>query len=96
MSGGYFEYEQYKIAQIADDIESVIVNNDCQRVTEYGDKVGRGYSLATIARFREGVHYLRVAQVYAQRIDWLLSDDDGEDSFSSRLEIDLRKLEQTK
>jgi hypothetical protein len=92
MSGGYFDYQQYQIAQIADDIEMVIENNDCQRLNEYGDRVGRGYSFATIARFREAVQALRLAQVYAQRIDWLLSDDDGEDSFSRRLESDLRGL----
>lgn len=92
MSGGYFDYQQYRIAQIADDIELAIENNDCQRVNEYGDKVGRGYSPEVIARFREAVQALRLARVYAQRVDWLLSDDDGEDSFLSRLAADLEGL----
>jgi hypothetical protein len=92
MSGGYFDYEQYRIAQIADQIDTEIENNDCQRVNAYGDKLGRGYSTDVITRFREAVMALRVAQVYAQRVDWLLSDDDGEDSFLRRLEADLRDL----
>jgi len=35
---------------------------------------------------------LRQAHVYAQRIDWLVSGDDGEDSFHRRLKHDLEKL----
>lgn len=31
-------------------------------------------------------------EVYVQRIDWLASGDDGEDSFHKRLEADLEKL----
>jgi hypothetical protein len=33
-----------------------------------------------------------MAQIYAQRIDWLISGDDGEDSFRERLKEDLEKL----
>jgi hypothetical protein len=36
---------------------------------------------------------LRVAAVYAQRIDWLLSGDDGEESFLKRLKEELGQLE---
>lgn len=92
MSGGYFDHQQYQITRIADDIEQVIANNDCDRLNEWGDKVGRGYSPEVIARFREAVESLRAAQVYAHRCDWLLSDDDGEDSFICRLDHDLRML----
>jgi len=36
---------------------------------------------------------LKVASVYAQRIDWLLSGDDGEESFLKRLKEELGQLE---
>ena len=94
MSGGYFNYQQYKITEIADQIQEAIDNNDSDELDRYGDSRGRGYSFAIIARFREAVKALRLAQVYAQRCDWLLSDDDGEDSFIRRLESDLRGLEE--
>ena len=42
---------------------------------------------------KEAVRALKIAQVYAQRVDWLLSGDDGEESFLSRLEEELKKLE---
>jgi hypothetical protein len=33
-----------------------------------------------------------MAQVYAHRVDWLLSGDDGEESFLRRLAEDLKNL----
>jgi len=37
---------------------------------------------------------LRKAAIYAQRIDWLLSGDDGEESFLERLKEELDAPEQ--
>lgn len=51
------------------------------------------YSKATIAEFSKGLDYLRKAYIYAQRIDWLLSGDDGEESFHKRLKEELEELE---
>ena len=36
---------------------------------------------------------LRKAEVYAQRMDWYLAGDDGEESFLERLKQDLDALE---
>ena len=52
------------------------------------------YTPETLAEFRKGVEILKRASVYAQRIDWLISGDDGEDSFHERLEEDLKGLEE--
>jgi hypothetical protein len=93
MSGGRFDYSQYRISQIAEDIETVIFNNNDDTLDEYGDTRGRHYNDEVIARFREAVKALRVAYVYAQRADWLLSGDDGEDSFITRLDAELAGLE---
>ena len=85
MSGGHFNYDQYKIERIAEDVEQLIVENptaeDYERFTE-----------ATIKEFKVGLRYLRMAAVYAQRIDWLVSGDDGEDSFHRRLAADLAAI----
>ena len=51
------------------------------------------YSDETIQIFRDAVKILRKAAVYAQRIDWLLSGDDGEESLKERLEEELKELE---
>ena len=45
-----------------------------------------------IEEFKKGLSYLQIAYVYAQRIDWLVSGDDGEESFITRLNDDLSKL----
>ena len=50
------------------------------------------YSKETIKEFKKGLDILRKAYVYAQRIDWLLSADDGEESFHKRLKEDLDNL----
>ena len=92
MSGGRFQYEQYKIGYIADEIEHLIESNNSTDKDEFGYERGRGYRPEVIAEFKKAVKALRIAQVYAQRVDWLVSDDDGEDSFLSRLPEDLKEL----
>ena len=42
--------------------------------------------------FKKGYEMLRKAEVYAQRIDWLLAGDDGEESFIERLKEELDAL----
>ena len=49
-------------------------------------------SSETLNEFRKGVKLLRKAYIYAQRIDWLLSGDDGEESFHERLKEELETL----
>lgn len=92
MSGGHFNYDQYKISSIADDIEDLIFHNGSQDKNEYDDRIHREYSPETIEEFKRGLQLMRKAYVYAQRIDWLVSGDDGEDSFHTRLKHDLGKL----
>ena len=50
------------------------------------------YAPAVIAELKQAVEILRIAGVYAQRIDWLLSGDDGEDSFHKRLQAQIGEL----
>lgn len=50
------------------------------------------YPADVIEEFKNAVNALRIAEVYAQRVDWLLSGDDGEKSFMRRLKEDLGKL----
>jgi hypothetical protein len=86
MSGGHFGYEQYKIGQIADEVLQLIVSND--------EHPWRHFSDATIEEFKRGLALLKVAQIYAQRIDYLVSGDDGEESFHARLKAELGELNQ--
>ena len=92
MSGGHFEYNQYKIGYIADEVETLIKNNESDEPNGWGGTVGCHYTPETIEEFKNALKALRVAQIYAQRIDWLVSGDDGEDSFHRRLKKEVGAL----
>ena len=85
MSGGHFDYQQYKIHDIASLIREIIDNNDLNENFHYSPK--------TIELLQDADYSLRKAYVYAQRIDWLVSGDDGEDSFHRRLVEELNDIE---
>lgn len=96
ISGGHFDYVQYRIDEIIDGIEKIIELNGKKReeptsswesefVYEYPDDI--------IDEFKSGLRHLKIAKIYAQRIDWLVSGDDGEDSFRERLQEELTKLD---
>ena len=84
MSGGHSNYHDYYIRGIADQITEKIERN--------GEE--QEFTKETLARFREAVRLLHESQTYVHRIDWLLSGDDGEDSFHKRLARDLAQLKQ--
>ena len=109
MSGGAFDYKQYSIGMIADEVEQIILNSGRIKTKEElrDESWGRdpewyemhpedlnhyAYPDDVIEEFKKGVGILRKAQVYAQRIDWLVSGDDGEQSFHKRLKEELEKL----
>jgi hypothetical protein len=114
MSGGHFDYDQYKIGYIADSIERLVQKNGVKKTREElkdegwrnpewyekypEDLYHHRYPDHVIEKFKEGVRILREAQVYAHRIDWFISGDDGEESFMTRLKDDLEmaKLEAEK
>jgi len=99
MSGGSLcDYDQYRVGYIADEIEQLIIKNGKPKRKEdrYSwDEEGilySNYSPKEIQKFQEALLALRIAQVYAHRVDWLISGDDGEESFHQRLEEDLKEV----
>jgi hypothetical protein len=146
MSGGHFDYQQNRITEIADSIESEIKRNEdgikCWGAKEeygasyrpgdsewvytswktdnkyrvpqkniidgepyyYDDDDGvpifdkpdgwSNYPPEILEIFKEGVKKLKEAAVYAQRIDWYLSGDDGEKCLVKRLKEDLEQVKQ--
>ena len=80
MSGGYFEYQQFHINDIAESLERLIK----EPPESFGEE--------TINRFKTGLDIIKLSYVYTQRIDWLMSGDDDEESFHRRLQEDIAKL----
>jgi len=73
VSGGCFTPGPWTFSIIADDIEDEIKRNQ-----------GGTYSLETMAKFAEAARTIRRAVAMAERVDCLLSDDDGEEDFHKR------------
>lgn len=99
MSGGHFDYNQHRIREIADSVENIIQNNGKKikypkhyEIKDWENTHHYEYPPEVIEKFKEGLDILRKAEIYAQRIDWLVSGDDGEESFLKRLKEDLDKL----
>ena len=44
-----------------------------------------------LLEFQNAVNYLKLAQIYSRRVEWLLSGDDGENSFIKRLKEELEE-----
>ena len=109
MSGGRYEYDQYRINNIVEFIESEIqksgrkktdeeIKDESWHDKEWYEKYPEDlyyykYPDEVIEKFKEGVKALKIAYVYAHRIDWLLSGDDGEESFLERLEQELKQIQ---
>lgn len=100
MSGGHFDYYQYRIREIAESIQEEL-DRQGQAIPKdnlyYGDinqeqKFYDTYPPEIQEKFREAVRVLKTAYVYAQRIDWFLSGDDSEESFLKRLKEELNQL----
>ncbi len=84
MSGGHFDYAQYVIEDIASSIDNLIKTNTSKELDSFGQEMGRNYPADIITKFDEARKTLRLAASMAQRVDWLVSGDDGEDSFKKR------------
>ena len=81
MSGGYWDYGQFRINSIVEDIEESLEEVD--GLTEVNDYEGLERDLKILK------NHLELASIYMCRLDWLLSGDDGNESYNSRLREEL-------
>ena len=56
------------------------------------DRTYPTYERKTIDIMKRAVYVLRMAYIYAKRVDWMLSGDDGEDTLVERLQEELQAL----
>lgn len=79
MSGGYFDYNQYRLIDIINKLDerenSIEPDEKFDEVTE--DLIQDAKVIA------------QLAQIFLQRVDWLLSWDDGPETFKERIKEDL-------
>lgn len=84
MSGGHFGYEQFRLGDVALEIDKLIRHNDKRGADKFSDE--------TIEEFKNASMLVKLAQIYVHRIDWLVSGDDGEETFMERLGKDIEEL----
>jgi hypothetical protein len=108
MSGGRWDYLQYRLTDVSEDIEKLVEKNGQPKSAEeikenswrdddwYNkypeDRYYYEYPPEVIDEFKKGAEIIKLAQIYMHRIDWLLSGDDGEESFITRLAKDKSTL----
>jgi hypothetical protein len=83
MSGGHFDYIQYRLHGVVDQIQELIDNNNVE--DEWG--YATNYSEETLDKFREAIKVVDKARNMIHRIDYLVSGDDGEDTFNERWSV---------
>lgn len=107
MSGGHWDYKQYFLTEVIEDISRLIHRNgqlkskdelkeeskwDIDYYEKYPEaKFHTEYSPEIINKFKKALKIVTQAQIYIQRIDYLLSGDDGEESFLERLKEELNE-----
>lgn len=79
MSGGRFDYVQYRIRQAADEVSALI--GQCEDKESRPDCLWN-YAPEIVDKFRECEKALNRAASMLHRVDWLVSGDDSEETFS--------------
>jgi hypothetical protein len=108
MSGGHWDYLQHRLYDVVDDIDEMVEKNGKEKTEEEmkaepwispdwykeypKDRFHYEYPPEIIEEFKRASIIIAQAEVYMQRIDWLLSGDDGNESFLRRLKDDLQQL----
>lgn len=87
MSGGHFDYRQYSLNEIAEQLDNLVNRRD-EDFYRFSDK--------TVGDMVKTANSLRLAAIYLQRIDWLVSGDDSEESYHKRLAEELEQFKNTR
>ena len=80
MSGGYFSYNQFRINEITESVEDLLENSE--RLEDYSNLVEQD------VKALKDLWWLSF--ILTQRLDWLLSGDDSEDTYYKRQKEDLK------
>ena len=108
MSGGRFDYIQYRVNDVADEIEKELAlqgkpipEDELWASKEYYEKNPQEKFYPVLRgdiaqKMKDAIMAIRLASIYIHRMDWHLSGDDGEDSFIERLREDIEELEKRK
>jgi len=79
MSGGYFDYDCFRISQFAEDLHREIRDNSVENDFGYAPN----YNKKTIDYLKKSQKIIELAGKLAKEVEWLYSGDTGEETFCS-------------
>lgn len=81
MSGGHFDYDNYRLTEIADSLDSLVLTNS--KKDEYG--YSRDYPPEILDIFKKAEQDCRQLERILHEIDYLVCGDTGEETFLERI-----------
>lgn len=90
MSGGFFNYEDRRLEDMANTLRLEIAL--CRQKPSWSDDWDT-YSDAFIEEMSKAYNMLVEARVRLHRLDWVLSGDDGEDTYFHKTPEELAAIE---
>ena len=81
MSGGYFDYKQYAMIEIAE-----AIGNNIAACSSLSDR--------TLETMKDAYKQIGITHIYAQHVDWMISGDDSQEGMQQSLEADLKDFEE--
>lgn len=96
MSGGAFDYKQYTLQDLIDDMNTLIERLDKEPIDSFEcnslkNSVKNPDYLKN--KIRENIGYLKRAFLFTNNLDWLISGDNGEEKFYEKLDVGMKKIE---
>jgi len=98
MSGGSLEYVFGRIDDAADSVKNYVAEVEKHDAEDFAFDAKRAgltpeqMKERTISYLKTAVLSMRLASIYAQRAEWLMSCDDGYESFISRTDEEIGVL----
>lgn len=103
MSGGHFDYVQHTLSDTIDKLYRILEDQELVKVRSnecYGSEDCQcpecyyieEFSRETIKEIKKTLDLTQMTQLYLNRVDWLISGDDDEDTFHERILSDLLSL----
>lgn len=85
MSGGHFDYLQYRVSELADHLQEIIESpSDYEKDLLQDSNVKQA--------LYDAYEHCRLAFIFVHELDYLLSGDTGVDSFKERIIERLKNL----
>ena len=96
MSGGTFEYKQYTLKYLIEEMEDLLERLNKEPLEDNWESDSLKNYVKNKQVFKDivnkNIKLLKESYIYTQRLDWFIAGDDGEESFHKNLEQELMEF----